>query len=163
MALEFSPLPVRCLFRLVALSRLSVDTSWRHSYSKRSKQVCFTTSPTPAPPPAHPLATLSMKFMPTWKNHLKVPKIQAVASYKVSHVLASEYISVLMLYKINLALHKLWLVSSGWIFKIGISRNTLCDNLVGFPKSGRKWSLSTIVLNSGDWHENIWLPASAFI
>ena len=26
-----------------------------------------------------------------------------------------------------------------WIFKIGISRNTKCDNLVGFLKSGHKW------------------------
>ena len=72
MALEFCPLPVRHLFCPVDLSRLSVDTSWHHSYSKQSIQVCFTTSLPPVPPPAlhppaHPLVTLSMKFMLTWK------------------------------------------------------------------------------------------------
>ena len=38
-----------------------------------------------------------------------MPKIQTSAGYKVSHVLASEYVSVLLLYKINSALQGL-----GW-------------------------------------------------
>ena len=46
--------------RLVALSRLSVDTSWCHSYSKQSIQVCFTTSFPHPPPPTHPLPSYTV-------------------------------------------------------------------------------------------------------
>ena len=94
MALEFSPLPVRCLFCLAVLCRPSVDTSWCHSYSKQSIQVCFTTSlphpttprPTTCLPPTYlPLAMLSIKFMPTWKNHLKFGRFYSGHNYCCIH------------------------------------------------------------------------------
>ena len=39
------------------------------------------------------------------------------------------------------------------IYKIGISRNTKCDDLVGFPKSGHMSPYKPCIKNSGMVHE----------
>ena len=93
-ASEISLLPSGLTYLGSVLIPLDVITIYVRIYSKQSIQVCFTTSlPTPPParfPPTNPLAMLSIKIHAHLKKCLKVPKIQAAASYKISCVLANE-------------------------------------------------------------------------